>query len=385
MFHALVPLQRLRGALLLAVAAMLACAALLATAGRPLTAATAGAATRPTVGYYTFRTRDTGAAATNEQNKRCNTYFGLRAVTTLTRLNALLFAFNADPNSGFLTDQTANLLGPGFICAVPNVGSSDTVSAYAYSSLPGPGLVEATGPCDLQPVSVSSLPFILNCALGVKPIPAKNVLGGQITSNSLVNVIDKSGNAPTGSVWTAQIVGDVTNTGGGGGTVPPGIKPETPGLDFSSLRTRDEQEASPTATDCTAAGLAGTPTAVRVANLAVAQPDPTSGHVPDATGPSVGKLTVCFVRSSATTARAFAVAELKAAGKTIKVTSRGDCRTSATAAGADLRAQACALSVRKGTVQAGLVTSNGLIDAGHPASSADHAVWTFALFGVPKA
>lgn len=383
MSHASVPGRRRAGVLfLLALGALLAWAAMLSGTART---STASAATAQPVSYYTFRTRDTGAPATNEQNSRCNNYFGVRALTTLTRLNALLFAYNADPASGRLTDQTANLLGPGFICAVPNLLSSDLVDAYAYSSLPGPGLVEATGPCDLQPVAVNGNPLILSCALGVKPIAAKNVLGGLITSNSLVNVLDRSGNAPTGSVWTAQIVGDVQNSGGGTGTVPPNIKPETPGLDFYTVRTRDEQTSSPAGFDCTVTGLAGPAIAVRTANLAVAQPDATSGRVPDASGPSVGKLTICYVRAISGGYRAFGLAELKAAGRTIKVTARGDCRTLGTAAGPDLRGQACALSVRKGEVTAGLVTSNGLITKDQPASSADHAVWTFALFGVPTA
>ncbi|MEH3052477.1 MAG: hypothetical protein PGN13_00520 [Patulibacter minatonensis] len=382
MSQPLVPTGR-RRALVLLLAALAAVAALLATQSAFI--GTANAATeRPPVSYYTFRTRDTGAPATTEQNTRCNTYFGIRSLTTITRLNALLFAFKGDPASGRLVDQTANLLGPGFICAAPKL-STDEVDAYAYSSLPGPGLVEATGPCGLEPVAVNGSPLILNCALAVKPIPAKNVLGGLITSNSLVNVLDRSENAPTGSVWTAQVVGDVQNTGGGTGTVPPTIKPDTPGLDFYSLRSTGEQDVAPSTVDCTAAGLEAKPIAVRTANLVVAEPDQTTGRIPDASGPSVGKLTTCFVRPVTGGYRAFAVAELKVpGGRTIKVTARGDCRTTATVAGSGLRGQACALSVRKASVQAGLITSNGLINAGEPASSADHAVWTFALFGLPR-
>ena len=385
MSHPLVPGVRRRGALLLLFLCALTASVALPASVRTGVAGAATASPSQPVSYYTFRTRDTGAAATNEQNTRCNKYFGLRALTTITRLNALLFAFDADPASGRLVNQTANLLGPGFICAVPNAFSDDAVDAYAYSSLPGPGLVEATGGCDLQPVAVSSMPLILNCALGVKPIPSKNVIGGLITSNSLVNVLDRSANAPTGSVWTAQIVGDVDNTGGGGGTVPPNIKPETPGLDFYSMRARGEHDVDPASVDCTATGLAGPAIAVRTADLAVAQPDPVSGKVPDAVGPPVGKLTVCYVRAIKGGYRAFALAELVAAGKTINVTARGDCRTTSTKAGDGLRGQACALTVRRGAVQAGLITSNGLIAAGEPASSADHAVWTFAMFGVPTA
>lgn len=384
MFHPSISTRRRGGSALLALlAALLAWSILLAAGQHASTASAAGSP--PPVSYYTFRTRDTGAAATSEQNNRCNKYFGLRALTTITRLNALLFAFDADPASGRVTSQTANLLGPGFICGVPNLLSADLVDAYAYSSLPGPGLVEATGPCDLQSVQVPSNPLVLSCALGVRPIPTKNVLGGQITSNSLVNPLDTTGNAPTGSIWTAQIVGDVDSTGGGTGTVPPNIKPETPGLDFYSMRTRDEQSPDPSTVDCTTTGLAGPAIAVRTANLSVAQPDPVNGRIPDASGPAVGKLTVCYVRAISGGYRAFAAADLKAGGKAFKVTARGDCRTLSTPVSTDLRGQACALAVRKADVLGGLVTSNGLINAGAPASSADHAVWTFALFGVPAA
>lgn len=374
---------RHRGALLMILLAALSASVLPATADARVKRAARASVEHPPVSYYTFRTRDTGSSPTNEQNTRCNNYFGARALTTIKRLNALLFAFNADPASGLLTDQTANLLGPGFICAVPKL-STDEVDAYAYSSLPGPGLVEATGPCGLEPVAVNGSPLILNCALGVKPIPAKNVLGGLITSNSLVNLLDTSGSLPTGSVWTAQIVGDVANTGGGGGTVPPTLKPETPGLDFYSLRTRDEQTPNPATFDCTVTGMAGKPLAVRTANVWVAQPDAASGKVPDVPTATVGKLTVCYAYAVSGGYRAFAAAELKAGGKSIKVTARGDCRTTSTAAGTDLRGQACALSVRKGDVPAGLMTSNGLIRTGEPASAADHGTWSLALFGVPK-
>ena len=214
--------------------------------------------------YYVFRTRDTGRSATSEQDNRCNRHFGVRALATITRLNALLFSFDANPATGRLENQTANLLGPGFICAVPSNGQrGNDVDAYAYSSLPGPGLVEATGPCGIAPVAVKDFPIVLNCALQVRRNLTKGIEGGLITSNSLVNTLNRSAAAPTGSVWTAHVIGNVSNIGGGTGTVPPGIKPETPGLDFFVTRARDEQELG-TSPECHRAGLAAKPIAVRL-------------------------------------------------------------------------------------------------------------------------
>ncbi len=335
--------------------------------------------------YYVFRTRDTGKAATAEQNNRCNKQFGLRALTTVTRLNALLFSFEANPGTGRLQNQTANLLGPGFICGVPSNGKrGNDVDAYAYSSLPGPGLVEATGPCGIAPVAVANFPIVLNCALQVKKNEAKGITGGLITSNSLVNTINRTASAPTGSVWTAHVIGSASNTGGGTGTVPPSIKPETPGLDFFVTRTRDEVETADSP-ECHRAGLAARPLAVRQVNLAVAQPDLDSGRVPDVPGATVAKMTVCYAYVSNVGYKAFAIADLKTALGTFPVRANGDCRNVSTAAGAMFRGQACSLAVVGGPAKGGLITSNGLIESGKPASAATSGVWTFALFGAPKA
>lgn len=351
----------------------------------PSSGAAAPAATAVDPGtYYVFRTRDTGAKATGEQNARCNAHFGVRSLLTITRLNALLFSYESNPATGRIENQTAGLLGPGFICAVPSGRKKgDDVDAYAYSSLPGPGLVEATGPCGLAPVVVNNLPLILNCALQVRPDAAKGIAGGLITSNSLVNTINRTASAPTGSVWTAHVVGSAANSGGALGVVPPGTKPETPGLDFFVARTRNETTPA-SSSECRRAGLAAAPLAIRRTDLAVAQPDPISGHVPDVPGPSVAAMTVCYAYVSNLGYRAFAVADLKTASGTFSVRASGDCRSVPSPAGAGVRAQSCSLVVRSGAAKGGLITSNGLIEAGNPASAVNSAIWTFALFDAPK-
>lgn len=379
--------HRHRVLVLLAMAIALTLAVAGAIAPGPARAAAPPAALAPADAgtYYVFRTRDTGKKATADQDRRCNKVFGVRALTTITRLNALLFSFNANPGTGRLENQTANLLGPGFLCGVPSNGrKGNDVDAYAYSSLPGPGLVEGTGSCGIAPVAVANFPIVLNCALQVKKDAGRGITGGLITSNSLVNTLNRSASAPTGSVWTAQVIGSTSNSGGSPGAIPPGIKPETPGLDFFVARTRDEVQLEDS-TECRRAGLAAKPLAVRQANLAVAQPDLDSGHVPDVPGATVARMTVCYAFVSNVGYKAFAIADLKTTAGTFPVRADGDCRNVSTAAGAAFRAQACALTVKSGPAKGGLITSNGLVESGKPASAANSGIWTFALFGAPAA
>ena len=332
--------------------------------------------------YYVFRTRDTGSAATNSQNTKCNNHFGLRALTTITRLNALLFSYTANAGTGRIENQTKGLLGPGFLCAVPNVAANDTLDAYAYSTLPGPGTVEASGGCNLAPVVISNLPLLLNCQMQVKPNPA-GVTGGLITSNSLVNTLNRSDTAPTGSVWTAHVLGNAPGPAPGTGTTPPNIGPETPGLDFFTFRTRDEV-VSTKSPDCAKAGVSNE-IAVRSANLATAEPDPVSGQVPETLGAVAGKLTVCYLYKSNEGYGVATIATLKTATGTFDIKTRGECKGKSTPASSLLQVQACNLPVGAGSSKGGLVTSNGLIEKGKPASAANSAVWTYALFGAPPA
>ncbi len=332
--------------------------------------------------YFVFRTRDTGAPATNAQNTKCNNHFGLRALTTLTRLNALLFAYGANDSTGRIDDQTKSLLGPGFLCAVPNVAANDTLDAYAYSTLPGPGTVEAAGGCNLAPVVITNLPLLLNCQMQIRS-NAAGVTGGLITSNSLVNTLNRSDTAPTGSVWTAHVLGNAPNPAPGTNPTPPNIGPETPGLDFFTFRTRDEVVTA-TSPTCGQLGVSKE-IAVRTANFAVAEPDPVSGQVPEAVGPPVGKLTVCYLYKSNEGYGVATLATLKTAAGTFEIKTRGECKSKSTPASALLLVQACNLPVGSGSTKGGLVTSNGLIEQGKPASAANSAVWTYALFGAPPA
>ncbi|MDQ8044152.1 MAG: hypothetical protein AAGC46_06135 [Solirubrobacteraceae bacterium] len=366
-------------AVLLAIAAALAPGAHLATSG-------AAASTAEPATYYVVRTRELAGAdakasqAVTQGTGRCNAHFGVKQFLTLTRLDAMFFQFTSNASTGRIEDQTTKALGPGYLCGVPGTKGND-IDAYAYGKL-AVGTVDASGGCRISPQVLANVPVITSCLLTAKPQPAQGIDGALITSNSIVNLLDKNGAAPTGSVWTAQVFGHTKNPVDTGAVKPAGIQPETPGLDFFVVRTRNETTPS-TSPDCARAGVSGTPLAIRTADLAAAQPDAT-GKVPEPSGPSAGKLTVCYAYVSNKGYRAFAIADLHTASKTFSVRSVGDCKVSTTAAGADVRGLTCALDVKSGA-KGGLVTSNGLIDAGKPASAANSSVWTFALFGAPAA
>lgn len=382
------PVSHSRRLLAVALSAVVALAGAWSLAAGPAQAKTSSKATKSALAgvdagkYFVFRTRDTGAAATNSQNTKCNNHFGLRALTTITRLNALLFSYEANASTGRIENQTKSLLGPGFLCAVPNVAANDLLDAYAYSTLPGPGTVEASGGCNLAPVVITNLPLLLNCQMQVRR-NAAGVTGGLITSNSLVNTLNRSDTAPTGSVWTAHVLGTAPGPQPGTGITPPTIGPETPGLDFFTFRTRDEV-VSTKSPECLKAGVTNE-IAVRTANLGVAQPDAVSGQVPEAPGPIAGKLTVCYLYKSNEGYGVATIATLKTASGTFDIKTRGECKSKSTPASSLLLVQACNLPVGSGSSKGGLVSSNGLIEKGKPASAANSAVWTYALFGAPPA
>ncbi|MBJ7471292.1 MAG: hypothetical protein JHD16_08310 [Solirubrobacteraceae bacterium] len=369
-------------ALIFAGSAVVAGPAQAKTSAKSMKASKSALAGVDTGKYYVFRTRDTGAPATNLQNTRCNRHFGWRALGTITRLNALLFSYESNAGTGRIENQTKSLLGPGFLCAVPNLGKQDQLDAYAYSTLPGPGTVEASGGCNAAPVVVDGVPFLLNCQMQVRP-NAAGVTGGLITSNSLVNTLNRSDTAPTGSVWTAHVTGTAPGPEAGTGITPPGIGQETPGLDFFTFRTRDEV-VSAKSPECAKAGVTNE-VAVRSANLAVAEPDAVSGQVPEALGSPVGKLTVCYLYTSNEGYGVATIATLKTSRGTFDIKARGECKSKPTPASSMLLVQACSLPVGTGSTKGGLVTSNGLIEKGKPASAANSAVWTYALFGAPAA
>lgn len=362
---------------LILVAVSVAVAAL---AGPPAASAAAEDVVDGPGHYFVFRTLDSGDAPTETQDARCRAYFGARSPTVVTRLNARLFSFDADPGSGRIVDQTAALLGPGFICGAPTLSGPSALDAYSYASLPGPGLITLNGNCDPRPLRGSAGNLAVNCVLEAPPTPATGLLGAVATSNSIVD--QTRGGLPTGSVWTAYGIQAPGTPPQAGDPLPPSApKPDRPGIDFYVGRARDQQ------------AKAGDPacgpgtTAVRRAGLSAVQPNRSNGQIPDAVGPSIAAMTVCYGADLAGVRVTTASFKLKAGARMFDVAAVGTCREKM-AAGLALPVQACALSVAPSSdsgVTDGLITSSQLVDPGAPASARNSGVWTIGLLGAPAA
>jgi hypothetical protein len=329
--------------------------------------------------FYVFRTRDTAAPPSPAQNAACDNYFGpLRAETVATRLNAALFAFSTDPATGRVTDQTASALGPGFICAAPQAATAGELDAYAYTALPTTGTLSADGPCSLEPIVAQVGSVIVNCHIDIGPNPATGVVGGLITSNSVINETGASG-APTGSIWTAYGIGP--QDARAAAPQPVGkVVGDGAGIDFYVARATPIP--GPLPSGCPDTDLAGVPD-----ELSSVAPDQTTSRIPSSTsiGPRIGALTVCYVSAVPGGFLASATATVTAEGGSFQIDAAGECDNNETSVGND---QNCALTITSSsskTVKAGLLTSNGLADASRPTESNAAALWTFALFGAPPA
>lgn len=330
--------------------------------------------------YYVFRTLDSGDPPTAEQDASCDAHFGPRAALARVRLNARLFGFRVDPLTSRLVDQAASVLGPGFICGAPVAGRDDVFEAYAYAALPGAGTGEATGTCGVQPAIGQPGADYFTCRLALRPDPTTGAAGGLLTSNSIVNPGNAVPGTPTGSVWTAYVVG---RPGAASPTPPqePGQAPEgdVPGADFYVMRAF-ETGTPPSSPVC------GPATAtIRTATLSSVEPDIASGLIPeDARYVPVGALTVCYGGTDGHRRPATAAVQLGAPSDPLTVTAQGECRETATPAGDRLRQQSCSLAVPVDLgegVRGGMITSNGLVSAEEPTASVNAAVWTISIFG----
>lgn len=327
--------------------------------------------------YAVFRTLDSGNPATAEQNRRCDEYFGqVRSSTTIARLDARLFAFRSDPETGRLVDQTASYLGPGFICLAP-AANEEGLEAYAYTGLQDLGESTGTGPCALAPVLASPGAAFVNCKLAIHPDPAIGLLGGMATSNSMANPTSETElGAPTGSVWTAYLVRKPGVVPYDPPSVPVPPVPPMEGLDFYVFRAFD----TTTSTDGAECRLSG----ARASSMSAVQPDPRNGLLNPREKPTRDAgATLCLHDSGTATA----LVTLTRGGRQVEIVAAGDCQDFPTPAGPDIRQQACKLSIQSSTApgaRGGLITTIGLVPAGAPLETANSHIWTISLFADPE-
>lgn len=330
--------------------------------------------------YYVFRTLDSGQAPTAEQEARCDEHFGPLAPLAAIRLNALLFSFRTDAATGALTDQTARVLGPGFICGGPGIAGPDVFSAYAYVQLPGIGAPDSSGSCTIGPSQLGLGPLLLGCRLILPAQPEIGLLGGIATSNSVLNPGNAIPGAPTGSVWSAYVIRKPGSPPVAAGPVPDQslVEEDIPGVEFYVARSvRDRASGS------SAGCIAGTDSA-RTAQLRSVQPRVRSALIPKrAKLRAIGRLTLCFRDPDSGRTRALVNLRGDGAGPTV-VRAAGQCRSLETAAGPNLRQQTCTLPLSADPaagIRGGMLTGSGLVGSGPRALPRNSAVWTLSLIG----
>ena len=187
--------------------------------GLPSDAVTAGDADRVApdrvVGrWVTFRTNDSGAPPAPRHSRQCERRLGpVLGPQPLIELEADLYSFRTSRRSGLVTDETARRVAPGYLCtSAPDptqapetdVQTSTSSEGYAQLNLPELGLIRARGVCELIPSPAQPGALFFNCRLSLLKDPARGIVGGLVTSNSVLNPGQVPGNG-TGSIWTAYV------------------------------------------------------------------------------------------------------------------------------------------------------------------------------------
>lgn len=177
--------------------------------GGPATGAAASAGRGVEGRWVSFRTTESDREPTTTHTSACREHLGpLLGNAVPVQLEADLFSFTTARRSGVVRDETARRVGRGYLCTSgPDPADTDdpgTLAGYAVVRLPGVGRVEATGGCELVPEPSQPGTGFFNCRLTLLPDADQGVVGGFVTSSSVLNPAQVPGNA-TGSIWTAYV------------------------------------------------------------------------------------------------------------------------------------------------------------------------------------
>jgi hypothetical protein len=154
--------------------------------------------------YYMFRSFDTGAPFTPDQQQACVDHYGARPWSPL---NAGLFGFTGDAH-GRIVDQKASYLGPAIACTSPSP-TPGLLELFGTTWPPGSpiaGLTSFTSQCAPSPAPTPGV-LLVNCRGSLGPDAASRVAGGFVASNTVSNPRNLPG-APTGSLWTTYVLRD---------------------------------------------------------------------------------------------------------------------------------------------------------------------------------
>ncbi|HVL34016.1 MAG TPA: hypothetical protein VM600_10625 [Actinomycetota bacterium] len=330
-----------------------------------------------------FRSMATGNSANPQQLARCQAHMADRTFAVRgSNLDYRVWSVEVAQESGLIVNHNGTDMGPGFLCSIlPDLETSSEARSYAYMEFPGLPEIEVEGPCK-PTATVNTGETFWHCKLHVLPNAANGVYGGVLSTNSVLLIGASNTQWPTGSVWTGYVVtGPVEDAASGDvGIVPAPAKPYGDGGQFVAAQERDA--AASTTGDCARHfGVGSAVQAVRGADLVAPVTDRANAHIRFDTdaAPSIGSLSVCYLRSGGREHEVLAVARLRSGNHRLTIEAAGVCKEYATPLRATQFFQSCSLHItgpRAEGVRSGTITSGGLVGKSAPAGSIAPHVWT---------
>ncbi|CCQ14304.1 Excinuclease ATPase subunit [Rhodococcus sp. AW25M09] len=322
--------------------------------------------------FSVYRTVDSGQRPTAADNAACGDYFGSpRSLTVVERLDARMYTFANDPSTGFLSDPTAQNVGPIYVCDGPTIDGQAFLDQWGVLTAPGLGRLSMNGPCGLEFMIGSPGRAAVDCVLRVNPNDS-GVTDGVATSNSVANPL-RLPDGRTGSLWTLYTLGE--------GTAPvaepvAGTPQPTGSVKYSVGREVNSVSAGSTAV-C--------PGGLRTTEIHSISVDPATGAA--STEPSqdiAATASICYQNPSSPDFGASLSITSFGVTPALTATSTGQCRRTDLAVEPGTVQQSCGFTLppQPGRgLTGGQVTLNGLVPTNDAAGSANSAIWTTSFLG----
>ncbi|MGU3431928.1 hypothetical protein ACNHUS_02820 [Actinomycetes bacterium M1A6_2h] len=322
--------------------------------------------------FHVVRTVDSGQRPTEADNGACNSYYGTpRSLTVVERLDARMYTFTTNASTGFLTNPTAQDVGPIYVCDGPTLDGRALLDQWGRLTAPGLGTLSMNGPCGLEFMIGQPGRAAVDCVLTMAP-NASGVTGGVATSNSVANPA-RLPDGRTGSLWTLYTLGE--------GTAPisapkPGSPQPTGSVKYSVGREVNSVSAGRTS---------ACPGGVRTTEIHAITTDPATGAVVGQPSSAVAATaSVCYQTPGTPDFEASLSITTNGVSPSLTATSTGQCRRVPLAVEPGTIQQSCGFTLppqlNRG-LTGGQVTLNGLVPVDDAAGSANSAIWSTSFLG----
>ncbi|MFF5033050.1 hypothetical protein [Nocardia salmonicida] len=322
--------------------------------------------------FHVYRTVDSGLRPSSTDNAQCNSYFGSpRSIAVLERLDARIYTFTNNDETGFLTDPTARDVGPIYVCDGPTIDGRAFLDQWGKLTAPGLGDLTMSGPCGLEFYIGEPGRVGVDCVLAVDP-NSTGVTGGVATSNSVANPA-RLPNGRTGSLWTVYSMG--------AGTAPvadpaPGKPQPTGSVKYSVGREVNSRSLGRTS---------ACPGGVRTTEIHSVSTDPATGAVTgEPSGAVAAHSSICYGNPAEPDFAARLDITIEGVSPPLTVSSDGQCRQQDVTGLVGSRQQSCGFTLLPDFgrgLTGGQVTLNGLVPVDDPAGSDNSAIWSTGLLG----